>query len=232
MRFTIYRFNPETDTTPYMQEYELTALEPGTMLRDALLRIKNEQDETLSFRHSCGEGVCGSDGMNINGTNGLACITAVEGLKEPIVVRPMPGMPVVRDLVIDMTQFFNQYRAVKPWLIVKDPEPDVEFKQTPEQREKLDGLYECILCGCCSTSCPSFWWNPDKFRGPAALLQVWRFLSDSRDQATEERLEDMEGPYKLFRCHSIMNCVEVCPKNLNPTKAIGNIKKLMLKRMM
>lgn len=232
MRFTIYRFNPETDTTPYMQEYELTALEPGTMLRDALLRIKNEQDETLSFRHSCGEGVCGSDGMNINGTNGLACVTAVEGLKEPIVVRPMPGMPVVRDLVIDMTQFFNQYRAVKPWLIVKDPEPDVEFKQTPEQREKLDGLYECILCGCCSTSCPSFWWNPDKFRGPAALLQVWRFLSDSRDQATEERLEDMEGPYKLFRCHSIMNCVEVCPKNLNPTKAIGNIKKLMLKRMM
>ena len=232
MRFTIYRFNPETDTTPYMQEYELTALEPGTMLRDALLRIKNEQDETLSFRHSCGEGVCGSDGMNINGTNGLACVTAVEGLKEPIVVRPMPGMPVVRDLVIDMTQFFNQYRAVKPWLTVKDPEPDVEFKQTPEQREKLDGLYECILCGCCSTSCPSFWWNPDKFRGPAALLQVWRFLSDSRDQATEERLEDMEGPYKLFRCHSIMNCVEVCPKNLNPTKAIGNIKKLMLKRMM
>ena len=232
MRFTIYRFNPETDSTPYMQEYELTALEPGTMLRDALLRIKNEQDETLSFRHSCGEGVCGSDGMNINGTNGLACVTAVEGLKEPIVVRPMPGMPVVRDLVIDMTQFFNQYRAVKPWLIVKDPEPDVEFKQTPEQREKLDGLYECILCGCCSTSCPSFWWNPDKFRGPAALLQVWRFLSDSRDQATEERLEDMEGPYKLFRCHSIMNCVEVCPKNLNPTKAIGNIKKLMLKRMM
>ena len=232
MRFTIYRFNPETDTTPYMQEYELTALEPGTMLRDALLRIKNEQDETLSFRHSCGEGVCGSDGMNINGTNGLACVTAVEGLKEPIVVRPMPGMPVVRDLVIDMTQFYTQYRAVKPWLIVKDPEPDVEFKQTPEQREKLDGLYECILCGCCSTSCPSFWWNPDKFRGPAALLQVWRFLSDSRDQATEERLEDMEGPYKLFRCHSIMNCVEVCPKNLNPTKAIGNIKKLMLKRMM
>ena len=232
MRFTIYRFNPETDTTPYMQEYELTALEPGTMLRDALLRIKNEQDETLSFRHSCGEGVCGSDGMNINGTNGLACVTAVEGLKEPIVIRPLPGMPVVRDLVIDMTQFYTQYRAVKPWLIVKDPEPDVEFKQTPEQREKLDGLYECILCGCCSTSCPSFWWNPDKFRGPAALLQVWRFIADSRDQATEERLEDMEGPYKLFRCHSIMNCVEVCPKKLNPTKAIGNIKKMMLKRMM
>ena len=231
MHFTIYRFNPETDTTPYMQEYELNNIESGTMLRDALLRIKNEQDESLSFRHSCGEGVCGSDGMNINGSNGLACVTSVDSLKEPIVVRPMPGMPVIRDLVIDMTQFFTQYKAVKPWLIVKDPIPDVEFKQTPEQRDKLDGLYECILCGCCSTSCPSFWWNPDKFRGPAALLQSWRFLSDSRDQATDERLEDMEGPYKLYRCHSIMNCVEVCPKHLNPTKAIGNIKKLMLKNM-
>lgn len=232
MRFTIYRFNPETDITPYMQEYELTALEPGTMLRDAMLRIKNEQDESLSFRHSCGEGVCGSDAMNINGSNGLACITPVAELREPVVIRPLPGMPVIRDLVIDMTQFFNQYRSVKPWLIVKDPIPEVEFKQTPEQRDKLDGLYECILCACCSTACPSFWWNPDKFRGPAALLQAWRFLSDSRDQATEERLEDMEDPYKLFRCHSIMNCVDVCPKKLNPTKAIGNIKKMMLKRML
>ena len=231
MRFTIYRYNPETDTTPYMQEYDLNDLEPGTMLRDALLRIKNEQDQSLSFRHSCGEGVCGSDGMNINGKNGLACVTAVESLKEPVVVRPLPGMPVIRDLVIDMTQFYNQYRAVKPWLIVKDPIPEVEFKQTPEQRDKLDGLYECILCACCSTSCPSFWWNPDKFRGPAALLQSWRFLSDSRDQATEERLEELEGPYKLYRCHTIMNCVDVCPKQLNPTKAIGNIKKLMLKSM-
>ncbi|MDX2503029.1 MAG: succinate dehydrogenase iron-sulfur subunit [Gammaproteobacteria bacterium] len=232
MRFTIYRFNPETDITPYMQEYELSALEPGTMLRDAMLRIKNEQDESLSFRHSCGEGVCGSDAMNINGSNGLACITPVAELREPVVIRPLPGMPVIRDLVIDMTQFYNQYRSVKPWLIVKDPVPEVEFKQTPEQRDKLDGLYECILCACCSTACPSFWWNPDKFRGPAALLQAWRFLSDSRDQATEERLEDMEDPYKLFRCHSIMNCVDVCPKKLNPTKAIGNIKKMMLKRML
>ena len=232
MRFTIYRFNPETDSTPYMQEYELNELEPGTMLLDALRRIKNEQDESLSFRHSCGEGVCGSDGLNINGQNGLACVTAVEDLKEPIVVRPLPGMPIIRDLVIDMTQFYSQYRAVKPWLIVKDPIPEVEFKQTPEQRDRLDGLYECILCACCSTSCPSFWWNPDKFRGPAALLQAWRFLSDSRDQATEERLDELEGPYKLFRCHSIMNCVEACPKNLNPTKAIGNIKKLMLKNML
>jgi len=231
MLFTIYRYNPETDAVPYMQEYELSHVASGTMLRDALLRLKNEQDESLSFRHSCGEGVCGSDGMNINGINGLACVTAVEGLKEPIVVRPLPGMPIIRDLVIDMTQFYAQYRAVKPWLIVKDPIPEIEFKQTPEQRDKLDGLYECILCACCSTSCPSFWWNPDKFRGPAALLQSYRFLSDSRDQAMNERLEELEGPYKLYRCHSIMNCVEVCPKHLNPTKAIGNIKKLMLKNM-
>lgn len=232
MLFTIYRFNPETDSMPYMQEYELHNAAPGTMLRDALLRIKNEQDESLTFRHSCGEGVCGSDGMNINGTNGLACVTDVDGLKETVVVRPLPGMPVIRDLVIDMAQFYTQYRSVKPWLIVKDPIPDVEFKQTPAQRDKLDGLYECILCACCSTSCPSFWWNPDKFRGPAALLQSYRFLSDSRDQAMDERLEELEGPYKLYRCHSIMNCVEVCPKHLNPTKAIGNIKKLMLKNML
>ncbi|WP_198264683.1 succinate dehydrogenase iron-sulfur subunit [sulfur-oxidizing endosymbiont of Gigantopelta aegis] len=231
MQFTIYRYNPENDAEPYMQQYDLHDVEPGTMLRDALLRIKNEQDQSLSFRHSCGEGVCGSDGMNINGRNGLACVTAVDDLKTPIVIRPLPGMPVIRDLVIDMTQFYTQYRAVKPWLIVKDPIPEVEFKQLPEQRDKLDGLYECILCACCSTSCPSFWWNPDKFMGPAALLQSWRFLSDSRDQATEERLEELEGPYKLFRCHTIMNCVDVCPKHLNPTKAIGHIKKLMLKKM-
>lgn len=232
MRFTIYRYNPETDAAPYMKDYELLNLEPGTMIRDALLRIKNEQDDSLSFRHSCGEGVCGSDGMNINGTNGLACVTSIDKLKEPVIVRPLPGMPIVRDLIIDMEQFYTQYRAVKPWLIVNDPIPDVEFKQTPEQRDKLDGLYECILCGCCSTACPSFWWNPDKFLGPAALLQSWRFLSDSRDQATDERLEELEGPYKLFRCHSIMNCVDVCPKQLNPTQAIGDIKKLMLKKML
>lgn len=175
MLFTIYRLNPETDSMPYMQEFELDNIESGTMLRDALIRIKNEQDQSLSFRHSCGEGVCGSDGININGKNGLACVTSVDNLNEPIVIRPLPGMPVIRDLVIDMTQFYTQYRAVKPWLVVKDPIPDVEFKQTPEQRDKLDGLYECILCACCSTSCPSFWWNPDKFRGPAALLQSWRF---------------------------------------------------------
>ena len=167
--------------------------------------------------------------MNINGRNGLACITPVSSLKDPVDIRPLPGLPVIRDLIVDMTQFYHQYREVKPYLTVNDPEPEVEYHQTPEQRDQLDGLYECILCGCCSTSCPSFWWNPDKFRGPAALLQSWRFLADSRDQATPDRLADLDGAYSLFRCHTIMNCVDVCPKSLNPTKAIGNIRKLMLK---
>ncbi len=230
MKFLIYRYNPETDTKPYMQEFVLEEVKPGMMLRDALLELK-EQDESLVFRHSCGEGVCGSDAMNINGTNGLACLIPVSSLKEPIEVRPVPGMPVIRDLVVDMDQFFAHYRAVKPYLIVNDPEPEMEYLQSPREREKLDGLYECILCGCCSTTCPSFWWNPEKFRGPAALLQSYRFLADSRDQATAERLEDLEGPYKLFRCHSIMNCVNVCPKGLNPTAAINSIKKMMVKDM-
>ncbi len=227
MRFSIYRYNPETDDKPYMQEFEVE-VDAGMMLRDALLEIK-VQDESFSFRHSCGEGVCGSDGVNINGTNGLACITPISVLKEPVEVRPFPGRPVIRDLVVDMTQFYHQYRSVKPYLTVHDPEPEEEYRQSPEEREKLDGLYECILCGCCSTACPSFWWNPDKFRGPAALLQSYRFIADSRDQATAQRLEELEGPYRLFRCHSIMNCTNVCPKGLNPTKAIGEIKKIMLK---
>jgi succinate dehydrogenase / fumarate reductase iron-sulfur subunit len=201
--------------------------QPGMMLREALLAIK-AQDETFAFRHSCGEGVCGSDGMNVNGKNQLACITAVADLARPIVVRPFPGRPVIRDLVVDMTQFYEQYRAVKPYLVRKDPMPELEIRQSPEERDRLDGLYECILCGCCSTACPSFWWNPEKFLGPAALLQAWRFLADTRDQATEERLDALDGPYKLFRCHTIMNCVEVCPKGLNPTRAIGRIKDLML----
>jgi len=229
MRFKIYRFNPEVDKAPYMQDFTLDVT-PDMMLRDALIKIK-EDDETLSFRHSCGEGVCGSDGMNINGKNGLACLTRASELKQPIEIRPLPGMPVIRDLIIDMEQFFHHYRSIKPYLTVKDPVPEVEYYQTPEQREKIDGLYECILCACCSTSCPSFWWNPDKFRGPAALLQSYRFLADSRDQNTAERLAELEGPYKLFRCHSIMNCVNVCPKNLNPTKAINGIKEMMLKDM-
>lgn len=230
MRFKIYRYNPETDKEPYMQDYVLDNVTQDMMLRDALIKLKTI-DETLSFRHSCGEGVCGSDGMNINGKNGLACLTRAHELKQPVEIRPLPGMPVIRDLIIDMEQFFHHYRSIKPYLTVTDPVPEVEFKQTPEQREKLDGLYECILCACCSTACPSFWWNPDKFRGPAALLQAYRFLADSRDQATPQRLAELEGPYKLFRCHSIMNCVNVCPKNLNPTKAINGIKEMMLKDM-
>lgn len=229
MRFSIYRYNPEVDAKPYMQDYELPALAPGMMLLDALLQLKT-QDDSLSFRRSCREGVCGSDGMNVNGKNRLACITLLETLVEPIVIRPLPGMPVIRDLVVDLSQFYAQYRAVKPYLIVHDPEPEVEYRQSPAQRALLDGLYECILCACCSTSCPSFWWNPDKFHGPAALLQAWRFLADSRDQATEQRLDDLDDSYKLFRCHSIMNCADACPKGLNPTQAIGNIKALMLKQ--
>ena len=230
MKFNIYRYNPEQDKKPYVKEYELDNVETGTMLLAALLRIKDEQDETLSFRRSCGEGVCGSDGMNINGVNGLACITSTDDLKQPIEIKPLPGLPVIRDLIIDMDQFYKQYRAVKPYLIVNDPMPEVELKQTPEQREQLDGLYECVLCACCSTACPSFWWNPDKFLGPAALLQASRFIEDSRDQAFEKRLENLEGPFKLFRCHTIMNCVQVCPKGLNPTKAIGKIKNKMVTR--
>lgn len=228
MRFKIYRYNPETDKKPYMQDFVLDDVTDDMMLRDALLLIK-ANDETLTFRHSCGEGVCGSDAVNINGTNGLACKARLSELKQPVEVRPVPSMPVIRDLVVDMEQFYHHYRSVKPYLTVKDPIPEVEFLQTPEEREKLDGLYECILCGACTTSCPSFWWNPDKFRGPAALLQSYRFLADSRDQATSERLAELDGPYKMFRCHSIMNCVNVCPKGLNPTEAIHSIKKLMVK---
>jgi succinate dehydrogenase / fumarate reductase iron-sulfur subunit len=231
MKFSIYRYNPDADEQPHMQAFELQddELDREMMLLDALLVLK-AQDETLSFRRSCGEGVCGSDGMNVNGTNRLACITPLFSLKTPVVINPMPGLPVIRDLVVDMEQFYKQYRAVRPYLINHDPEPEVEHLQSPDDRDRLDGLYECILCGCCSTSCPSFWWNPDKFLGPAALLQSWRFLADSRDHATDERLAGLDGPFKLFRCHTIMNCVEVCPKGLNPTRAIGRIKELMVKR--
>jgi len=229
MRFRIYRFNPDVDTEPYMQDYQLDEVTSDMMLLDALLLLK-EQDPTLGFRRSCREGVCGSDGMNINGTNGLACITPITSLKEPVEIRPMPRLPVIRDLIVDMDQFYKQYRDVKPYLTLKDPLPEVELEQSPEDREKLDGMYECILCGCCTTSCPSFWWNPDKFLGPAALLQAARFINDSRDQATDERLQQLDDPFKLFRCHTIMNCVQVCPKGLNPTKAIGEIKKMMVKK--
>ncbi len=231
MRFSIYRYDPEKDARPYMQDFELTGeeVEPGMMLLGALLKLK-EKDPTLTFRRSCGEGVCGSDGMNINGRNGLACITPVAGLKQPIEIRPFPGMPVIRDLVVDMGNFYAQYRKARPYLINHDPEPEVERLQSPADRDRLDGLYECILCGCCSASCPSYWWNPTKFLGPATLLQAARFVLDSRDQATEERLDELDGAYKLYRCHSIMSCVQVCPKGLNPTKAIGAIKHAMLRR--
>ena len=229
MKFSIYRYNPETDAKPYMQAYELDIDAGNMMLLDAILLIK-AQDESLSVRRSCREGVCGSDAMNINGRNGLACVTPLSGLKEPIELRPLPNMPVVRDLVVDLSQFYKQYRSIKPYLVNSDPEPEIERLQSVEDRAQLDGLYECILCACCSTSCPSFWWNPDKFVGPAGLLQAYRFIADSRDQDTAERLDNLEDPYRLFRCHSIMTCVDVCPKGLNPTRAIGKIKEMLVKR--
>ncbi|MEA1888194.1 MAG: succinate dehydrogenase iron-sulfur subunit [Pseudomonadota bacterium] len=231
MRFSIYRFDPDKDGKPYMQDYQLdeSRLEGRQMLLDAILLLK-EQDESLSFRRSCREGVCGSDAMNINGRNGLACITPLSSLKQPIKLNPLPGMPVIRDLIVDMEPFYRQYRTIKPWLINDEPEPEIERLQSDEDRRKLDGLYECILCGCCSTACPSFWWNPDKYLGPAALLQAYRFLVDTRDKATSKRLNELEDPFRLFRCHSIMNCVEVCPRDLNPAEAIHNIRKMLLKR--
>jgi succinate dehydrogenase / fumarate reductase iron-sulfur subunit len=227
MQFRVFRFNPETDSAPHMQAFQVE-VSAGMMLRDALLAIQAE-DESFAFRHSCGEGVCGSDGVNVSGRNRLACITPLSELREPVEVRPLPGQPVIRDLVVDMAPFYRQYKSVQPWLVRKEPFPEQELLQSPEERDRLDGLYECILCACCSTACPSYWWNPERFLGPQALLAAYRFLADSRDQAREERLDALEGPYKLFRCHTIMNCVEACPKGLNPTKAIGQIKALMVK---
>lgn len=231
IRFNIYRFNPETDSKPFMQAFSLDvgAQVAGLMVLDALLKLR-EQDESLTFRSSCREGVCGTDGMNINGVNALACITPLESLKQPIELRPLPGYPVVRDLIVDMEPFYHQYRAVKPWLVAnEEPQPESERLQHPEQRTALDGLYECVLCGCCTSACPSWWSNPERFLGPAALLQAARFIEDSRDQATEERLEQLDDAYKLFRCHGIMSCVDVCPKRLNPTRAIVTIKQRMLR---
>jgi len=230
MKFSIYRYDPDKDSKPYMKDYQVELEPTDKMLLDALLRIKS-MDDSLSLRRSCREGVCGSDAMNINGRNGLACITPIGDLTEPVEIRPLPGLPVIRDLIVDMSQFFKQYHSIKPYLINNDPPPETERLQSPEDRALLDGAYECILCACCTTSCPSFWWNPDKFVGPAGLLQAYRFLADSRDQATAERLDDLEDPYRLFRCHSIMNCVASCPKELNPTNAIGKIKDMLVKRM-
>ncbi len=229
MKFKILRFDPDVDKKPYFKEYDI-ALEPtDRMLLDALIRIKSI-DDTLALRRSCREGVCGSDAMNINGKNGLACITKIVELSEPVVLKPLPGLPIIRDLIVDMTQFFTQYHSIKPFVINNDPPPEKERLQSPSDRLELDGLYECILCACCSTSCPSFWWNPDKFVGPAGLLAAYRFIADTRDHATNERLDNLEDPYRLFRCHTIMNCVDVCPKGLNPSLAICKIKEMMVKR--
>ena len=234
VEFSIYRYNPDVDNMPRMQDYSLDIAEGrDMMLLDALIQLK-EKDPTLAFRRSCREGVCGSDGLNMNGKNGLACITPLSALcrnKRKIVIRPLPGLPVVRDLLVNMAQFYTQYEKIRPYLINDGKNsPAREYLQTPAQREKLDGLYECILCACCSTSCPSFWWNPDKFIGPAGLLAAYRFLIDSRDTETETRLDNLNDAFSVFRCHSIMNCVSVCPKGLNPTKAIGHIKSMLLKR--
>lgn len=225
----IYRYNPETDKAPYMKSYEVDTKGRDIMVLDVLELLKAE-DNSLSYRRSCREGVCGSDGMNINGKNGLACITQLsECVKNnKLILRPLPGLPVIRDLVIDMAQFYDQYHKIEPFLQTDLPTEGRERLQSPAEREKLDGLYECILCACCSTSCPSFWWNPDKFIGPAGLLQSYRFLADSRDTATTARLENLSDPFSVFRCQGIQNCVSVCPKGLNPTKAIGHIRSMLL----
>ncbi|WP_026471423.1 succinate dehydrogenase iron-sulfur subunit [Alkanindiges illinoisensis] len=227
--FEIYRYDPDKDKAPYMQTYTLELNDSHRMLLDALLELK-KQDETLTFRRSCREGICGSDGMNINGKNGLACLLNLNELPQKIVIRPLPGLPVIRDLVVDMNQFYVQYEKVRPYLLNDQPAPPKERLQSQEDREKLNGLYECILCACCSTSCPSFWWNPDKFLGPSALIQAYRFIIDSRDTAQAERLARMDDPFSLFRCRGIMNCISVCPKGLNPTKAIGHIRNLLLEQ--
>lgn len=225
--FNIYRYDPDKDKAPYMQTYKVELDDGDRMLLDALIKLK-KVDETLSFRRSCREGICGSDGMNINGKNGLACLQNLNDLPEKIVIRPLPGLPVIRDLVVDMTQFYNQYEKIRPYLINNQPAPAKERLQSPAEREHLDGLYECILCACCSTSCPSFWWNPEKFLGPSALLQAYRFIIDSRDTDQAERLARLDDPFSLFRCRGIMNCIAVCPKGLNPTKAIGHIRNLII----
>ncbi len=227
----VYRYNPETDKAPFMKSYQVDTEGKDLMVLDVLELLK-AQDPSLAFRRSCREGVCGSDGLNISGRNGLACITPLsERVKNnKLVLRPLPGLPVIRDLVIDMSQFFEQYRKIEPYLQNDTPAPAIERLQSPEERAKLDGLYECILCACCSTACPSFWWNPDKFIGPAGLLQAYRFLADSRDTATDQRLSKMEDPFSVFRCHNIQNCVSVCPKGLNPTRAIGHIRQMLLHR--
>ncbi len=230
MRVSIYRYVPEHDDAPRMQDYEFELpKDRELMVLDVLEELRIE-DPTIAYRRSCREGVCGSDGMNMNGRNGLACKTTVSSIvnRDRLTLRPLPGLPVIRDLVVDMSQFYAQYEKIDPYLINDEEPPEKERLQSVEEREELDGLYECILCACCSTSCPSFWWNPDKFIGPAGLLQAYRFLADSRDTATSERLEKLGDPYSVFRCRTIMNCVDACPKDLNPTRAIGKIRSMLI----
>jgi succinate dehydrogenase / fumarate reductase iron-sulfur subunit len=229
--FSIYRFNPEKNDKPLVDTYEIDVLNCGPMVLDALIAIKNDIDPTLTFRRSCREGICGSCAMNIDGTNTLACIKPIESIKGDVKIYPLPHMSVIKDLVVDMKYFYAQYASIKPWLKADSPIAiDKERLQSPEEREKLDGVYECILCACCSTSCPSYWWNGDSYLGPAILLQAYRWLVDSRDDAKSERLEELEDPFKLYRCHTIMNCTNTCPKGLNPGKAIGEIKQMIVKK--
>jgi succinate dehydrogenase / fumarate reductase, iron-sulfur subunit len=229
--FKIYRWDPDAGGSPQLDSYELDLAKCGPMVLDALIKIKNEVDSTLTFRRSCREGICGSCAMNIDGVNTLACIQPIEEIAGDVKIYPLPHMAVVKDLVPDLTHIFAQYAAIEPWLKTETPTPpDQERLQSPEERKKLDGLWECILCFCCSTACPSYWWNGEKFLGPAILLQAYRWIADSRDEATGERLDALEDPFRLYRCHTIMNCTRTCPKGLNPAKAIGEIKKLMVAR--
>ena len=229
--FHIYRYNPEEEGNPTLDTYQIDTSIYGPMVLDILLNIKAEVDSTLTFRRSCREGICGSCAMNINGTNTLACTVHLDDLKGDVVIYPLPHMEVVKDLVPDMSNFYAQYESIEPWIKTNSSEvPTKERLQSIDDREKLDGLYECILCACCSTSCPSYWWNGDKYLGPATLLQSYRWIIDSRDESTGERLDDLEDSFKLYRCHTIMNCTNTCPKGLNPAKAIASIKKLMIER--
>ena len=228
--YRIYRYDPDSGENPRLDTYFVDLDDCGPMVLDALLWIKNKVDPTLTLRRSCREGICGSCSMNIAGSNTLACTKGMDEIRGHVSVYPLPHMPVVKDLVPDLTTFYEQHRSIEPWLKTTSPTPEKEWLQSKPDREKLDGLYECILCACCSTSCPSYWWNGEKYLGPAVLLQAYRWLIDSRDEATEERLDNLEDPFKLYRCHTIMNCAKVCPKGLNPAKAIAEIKKMMVKR--
>lgn len=230
--FKIYRWNPDDGQTPSLDEYEVDLDRCGPMVLDALIHIKSDVDSTLTFRRSCREGICGSCAMNIDGTNTLACLKATDEMKGDVRIYPLPHMQVVKDLVPDLTHAYAQYSSIKPWLQTQTPPPpDRERPQSPEERAKLDGLYECILCFCCTTSCPSYWWNGDRYLGPAVLLQAYRWLADSRDEMAGERLDALQDPFRLYRCHTIMNCTKTCPKGLNPAKAIAEIKKLMVERL-